>query len=288
MATNRVTLADVARAAGVSQTTASFVLSGRRAEMRISAEVETRVLQAARTAGYRPNIVSRSLRTGTSHTIGFISDAVATTPFAGQLIQGALDAARDRGHLLFIGETEGDPDLERELIDAMHDRGVDGIVLASMYTRKIAVPKAVTAGPAVLLNAVPANRSRIPSVVPDEVQAGRAVVRVLLAAGHRESIGLIGAAPPSFVPKGSLLASSASRASWRHSTRPAPTSAARRGAPTGSRRSATTQPVGCSRRCGRRRSSASTTGLHSAPTRRLPTSGSASRPTSRSCRLTMT
>ncbi len=204
MGTIRVTLADVARSAGVSQTAASFVLSGRRKEMRISAEVEARVLRAASETGYRPNIVSRSLRTGTSHTIGFVSDTVATTPFAGHVIWGALDAARDRGHLLFIGETEGDPDLERQLIDAMHDRGVDGIVLASMYTRKIAVPKTLMDRPAVLLNAVPTTRSWIPSVVPDEVEAGRTVVRVLLDAGHRDGIALIGAAPPNQVPKGSL------------------------------------------------------------------------------------
>jgi len=204
--TSRVTLADVAQSAGVSQTAASFVLSGRRKEMRISADVETRVLRAARETGYRPNIVSRSLRTGTSHTIGFVSDTVATTPFAGHLIWGALDAARDRGHLLFIGETEGDPDLEQQLIEAMHDRGVDGIVLASMYTRKIAVPKTLMDGPAVLLNAIPTTRSSIPSVVPDEVEAGRTVVRVLLDAGHRDRIGLIGAAPPNRVPKDSLAA----------------------------------------------------------------------------------
>ena len=170
--TTRVTLADVARRAGVSQTAASFVLSGRREEMRISADVEARVRKAARETGYRPNIVSRSLRTGTSHTIGFVSDTVATTPFAGHLIWGALDAARERGNLLFIGETEGDRDLEQQLIEAMHDRGVDGIVLASMYTREITVPRGLTHGPAVLLNAVPANGSTIPSVVPDEVERG--------------------------------------------------------------------------------------------------------------------
>ncbi len=206
MATNRVTLADVARSAGVSQTAASFVLSGRGAEMRISADAQERVRRAARETGYRPNIVSRSLRTGTSHTIGFVSDTVATTPFAGHLIWGALDAARERGHLLFICETEGDPDLERELIDAMHDRGVDGIVLASMYTRKITVPRALINGPAVLLNAVASNRSPIPSIVPDETDAGRTAAGVLLDAGHTDRIALIGAAPPRQTPKGSLAA----------------------------------------------------------------------------------
>ena len=151
----RVTLADVARRAGVSQTTASFVLSGRREEMRISGQVEARVLQAVRETGYRPNVVSRSLRTGTTQTIGFVSDTVATTPFAGHLIWGALDAAREHDHLLLIAETEGDRELEKELIEAMQDRRVDGIILASMYTREVTVPGSLLEGHSVLLNAVP-------------------------------------------------------------------------------------------------------------------------------------
>lgn len=203
----RVTLVDVARSAGVSQTAASFVLSGRREEMRISLDVEARVLQAVRETGYRPNIVSRGLRTGATQTIGFVSDTVATTPFAGHLIWGALDAAREHNHLLFTGETEGDPDLERQLIEAMHDRRVDGVVLASMYTRKIAVPQALLDGRAVLLNALPSRRSPIPSVVPDEAEAGSMAAQVLLDAGFSGGIYLIGAGPTaSRVPKGSVAA----------------------------------------------------------------------------------
>lgn len=202
-----MTLADVARRAGVSQTAASFVLTGRREEMRISTDVETRVLRAARETGYRPNIVSRSLRTGTTHTIGFISDIVATTPFAGNLIKGALEAARDRGYLLLIAETEGDAALEQELLEAMVDRQVDGLVLAAMYTRKVAVPKLLRSRPAVLLNAVPARPAPLASVVPDEVAAGRTAAKTLLGAGHRKGIYLIGAGPrPGQGPVGSLAA----------------------------------------------------------------------------------
>lgn len=204
MERKRITLADVARHAGVSQTAASFVLSGRREEMRISTEVEARVLRAVRETGYRPNIVSRSLRTGSTQTVAFVSDTVATTPFAGHLIWGALDAAREREHLLFIAETEGDPELERQMIEAMHDRQVDGIVLASMYTRKVTVPRALLDGRAVLLNAVPSRPTSIPCVLPDETEAGRAAARVLLEAGHTDGICLVGAAPPKRVPKGSL------------------------------------------------------------------------------------
>jgi LacI family transcriptional regulator len=191
----RVTLADVARHAGVSSTTASLVLAGRGRELRISSGVEQRVIEAVEQLQYRPNVVSVGLRTGTTGTIGFVSDTVATSRLAGDMIKGALEAARERGVLLFIGETEGDTDLERGLLQAMHDRQVDGIIFASMFTRAINVPRTLPAGSAVLLNAIPKRPSLVPSVVPDEVEAGRSAARVLLEAGHREGIHLIGAGP---------------------------------------------------------------------------------------------
>ncbi|GAB3899313.1 hypothetical protein GCM10029964_085080 [Kibdelosporangium lantanae] len=97
MSSRRVTLAEVAERAGVSRTTASLVLSGRGRELRISPSVEQRVLDAAKDLQYRPNIVSVGLRTGTTRTIGFVSDTVATTHLAGHMIKGALEAARERG-----------------------------------------------------------------------------------------------------------------------------------------------------------------------------------------------
>ncbi|MET9244015.1 LacI family DNA-binding transcriptional regulator [Nonomuraea sp. NPDC003709] len=185
----------MAKAAGVSRTTASLVLSGRGRELRISQDVEQRVLKAADELQYRPNIVSVGLRTGTTRTIGFISDTIATTRLAGDMIKGALEAARDRGFMLFIGETEGDAELESLLLQAMHDRQVDGLVLASMFTRTIKVPKTITATPAVLLNALPEQPTPLPAVLPDEVEAGRRAARILLEAGHRDGIYMIGAGP---------------------------------------------------------------------------------------------
>lgn len=205
MSSRRVTMSDVAEHAGVSRTTASLVLAGRGRELRISQNVEQRVLGAAAELGYRPNIVSVGLRTGTTRTIGFVSDTVATSRLAGDMIKGALAAARERGMMLFIGETEGEAELESGLLQAMHDRQVDGVVFASMFTRTVEVPAALMAGPAVLLNAVPNRPSSLPSVVPDEVGAGRAAARVLLDAGHRDGIHLIGAGPGAGdVPEGTL------------------------------------------------------------------------------------
>jgi LacI family transcriptional regulator len=123
------------------------------------------------------------------------------------LIWGALDAARESDHLLLIAETEGDPELEKEMIEAMRDRGVDGIVLASMYTRWAVIPKGLLDGPSVLLNALPLKRCAIASVIPDEIEAGRTAARALLEAGHTEGIYVVGAGPRlTQVPKGVVAA----------------------------------------------------------------------------------
>lgn len=204
MVSRRVTLADVARAAGVSPSTASLVLSGRGTELRISEGVQDRVRATSAELGYRPNIVSVGLRKGATRTLGFISDSVATSQLAGDMIKGAIDAAREQGYLLFIGETEGDAAAEKDLLDAMADRQVDGIVLASMFTRSRTLPAGLDRVPTVLLNTLPDAPSPLPSIVPDEAEAGRAAVRLLLEAGHQQ-IHLVGAGPgPEDVPEGTV------------------------------------------------------------------------------------
>ena len=190
---SRVRLSDVARAAGVSPTTASFVLAGRE-DMRISEAAKERVRAAAAELGYRPNLTARSLRTQVTRTIGFVSDTIATDPFAGETVRGAINAAIERGHLLLIAETEGDDELERRLIDDMLDRQVDGLIYASMFTREVSVPEAAGGHRLVLLNAF-APDTGVAAVIPDELGAGSAAAEVLLEAGHEDGIHLVGALP---------------------------------------------------------------------------------------------
>ena len=178
----RPTLQDVARHAEVSRTTASYVLAGR-SDMGISTATEQRVRRAARELNYRPNLMSRGLRSRTSLTIGLVSDTVASEPFAGEMIRGGLSAALVLDHLLFVGETQGAAGVEKGLINGMLDRGVGGFVYASMYTRRVSVSRTLRAHPLVLLNCV--NRdARISAVIPDERQAGRDIARLLLDHGH--------------------------------------------------------------------------------------------------------
>jgi len=189
MGHDRVTLADVARRAGLSKTAVSLVLNGREGT-RLSAEAHQRVFAAAEELGYRPNVAARSLRTRKTATIAFVSDIVATTRFAGGLIRGALDAAREHDHVLLIAETQGDATFEKHAIDAMLDRQVDGVIYAAMATRRLTVPPAILSGPVVLLNAT--SPDGLPCVLPDDERAGRTAVTALLSKGHRDRIAVIG------------------------------------------------------------------------------------------------
>lgn len=185
---DRISLRDVAAAAGVSVTTASHVLSDAPGK-RVSAATRERVRQEAQRLGYRPNSLARGLRLQRSHTIALISDEIATTPFAGRLVLGAQEAAAKRGWMLFLVNTGFDAALEDREIGALRERQVDGFLYGTMYHREISVPAALRDVPLVLLDARTADPT-VSSVVPDEVGGGRTATEVLLAAGHRR-IGFI-------------------------------------------------------------------------------------------------
>jgi LacI family transcriptional regulator len=189
MLSKRVTLADVARTAGLSVSAASMILNGR-PDTRLSQDAHDRVHAAAAELGYRPNVAARGLKTDKTHTIAFISDVVATTRFASGLIKGALTAAERAGHVMMVLETDGDPKRETEAIGAALDRQVDGIVFATMRARELFLPEMRIETPVVMLNATNARFGH--AVLPDEYGGGRSAVNVLLEAGFRDGIALLG------------------------------------------------------------------------------------------------
>jgi LacI family transcriptional regulator len=190
----KATLQQVAQRAGVSRTTASFVLTGRDADMRISQNARDRVVRAALELDYRPNRISRGLRTSVTHTIGLVSDTIATEPFAGEIIRGAVTAALANDRMLFVVETEGDPHAEDQLVRDMLDRQVDGFIYAAMFTQEVQIPARLVGQPLVLLNCWA--DLQLQTVIPDEINAGRDAARILLDAGHRDGIYIVGEPAP--------------------------------------------------------------------------------------------
>lgn len=190
----RVTLADVAAAAGVSVGAAGFVLSGRD-DMRISTATQERVRQAARELNYRPNRAAQALRTGKTGTIAFVSDTIGSTSFGGAAIRGALEVARERHKTLFLAETLGDPAIEQDLLENLRTRDVDGFVYAAMVTREAVVPPIMGDAPTVLMNMVVPD-SETTAYIPDDHRGGYDAARTLLEVGHRQ-LAILGDFAPS-------------------------------------------------------------------------------------------
>jgi LacI family transcriptional regulator len=190
----RVTLRDVADRAGVSVTTASFVLSGRH-DMRISQATEERVFQAARALDYRRRLVPDVAPPSGAPAIGIISDVVATESFGGEMVRGCIAAAAERGHVVLMADSEGADELEESAVRALLARGVDRFLYATMGSIVYRVPDVLRDRRLVLMNNVDPSLP-VPAVLPDDHRAGRVAAQTLAAAGHTTGIWLVGRCAP--------------------------------------------------------------------------------------------
>ena len=184
----RPTMGDVARLSGVSQTTVSFVINDV-PNANISEKTRAAVLKAVKQLGYTPNAMAIGLRTSQSRVIGLVTDEIATTPFAGQIILGAQDAAREQQRLLMLMNSGKDASIEDQEIGILLSRQVEGIILATMRHRVIVPSELLYQIPSVLLDCRDADNS-LPSVVPDEFLGGYQATEALLRKNHH-CIGMI-------------------------------------------------------------------------------------------------
>src|SRR5580692_6756105 len=126
-ANDRVRLADVARLAGVSTTTASRALNGRG---ELTDGTRQAVLDAARRLGFRPSPFAQSLRTRRSNTVGLLVPHV-DHPFYASVVQGAQSTLSDAGYRLILMDTGEDSESVAKAINTLLDHWVDGIMIAT-------------------------------------------------------------------------------------------------------------------------------------------------------------
>jgi len=123
----RVTLAQVATKAGVSSATASQVLNNR-PNCWASLETRTRIHNAARELGYRPNLTARSLRAGRTQSIGVITPVFYIGTHHNRST-GIFQAARDANYAVLYSVHSNQPEMEEKLIQLQLDKGVDGLIV---------------------------------------------------------------------------------------------------------------------------------------------------------------
>jgi LacI family transcriptional regulator len=192
-ASRRITMTDIAREAGCSQSTVSFVLNGIDG-IRISQATRERVLDVARALGYAP-AAFKGLQPqpvpGADGMIGFVVDQLSTSPEAVVAIEGARQAAWGAGNIVLVAQTMSDPEMEARTIRALIGQGISALIYMTIFTREIVAPPILRERgvPVVLLNCYTADHA-FPAVVPSEIAGGQRATRHLIEHGHRR-IGTI-------------------------------------------------------------------------------------------------
>ncbi|GAA1874495.1 LacI family DNA-binding transcriptional regulator [Asanoa iriomotensis] len=131
----RPRIADVADIAGVSRTTVSHALSGRRP---VSDEAKAKVIAAVKELDYRANQLAVNLRLQRTQTIAFVMPDI-TNPFYPMVARGVQDTIRDAGYQVVVCSTDGDPVREAAFLSDMVSRAVDGLIIDLFRTPAHAV-----------------------------------------------------------------------------------------------------------------------------------------------------
>jgi LacI family transcriptional regulator len=128
----KTSLKDIAEQLGVSKTLVSLVLNNRGNEKGISAATQKKVKDLAKKLNYNPNQMARSLRLGSSKTIGLIVADISNTFYSTIAKNIEEEAAKQGYNVMFMSSLE-DPEKEAKMIRLLLDRGVDGLIISTSF-----------------------------------------------------------------------------------------------------------------------------------------------------------
>jgi LacI family transcriptional regulator len=194
----KVTIKDIARMANVSHTTVSRALNDK---SRIKNETKEKILSIARELNYRPDFIARSLVMKRTKTLGLVITTISN-PFYIELAQGIEATARGLGYNIILCSTHGDLSVEKQYVDMLRSKGVDGIIFTSAH---LGDPNIVVLAeesfPMVLVNRRtyhPLVKEKVDYIGVNNILGGFLAVEHLIRLGHRQ-IGIIGGSAESSV-----------------------------------------------------------------------------------------
>jgi LacI family transcriptional regulator len=125
-----VRLKDIARDLGVSVVTVSKVLRG---NADIGEDTRKRVLKRMKELNYQPNMMARGLASGRTYTVGLVVPDLVH-PFFAEFAKSVGGVLRTSSRALILASSEEDPEVERQEIRTLLNRGVDVLMIASCQT----------------------------------------------------------------------------------------------------------------------------------------------------------
>lgn len=180
-----VKITDVAKMANVSTATVSRVISNKR---NVNSKTRERVLETINQLEYKPNRLASNLRKMSSKTVMVVVPDI-TNPFFSSILQGFKDVALENGYHVLLGDTGNSLEQERNFINLVKERVVDGVILTTARLPKEEILSVSQEIPVVLACEY-IDGFDIPTVSIDNVSAARQAVEYLISLGHRR-IGMI-------------------------------------------------------------------------------------------------
>jgi LacI family transcriptional regulator len=184
-------MTDVARLARTSVATVSAIVNG---SARVSPELSARVRAAIAEVGYRPDGIARSLKKGSTQTIGLLVTDI-TNPFFTAVVHSVEDAAQARGYSVFLCNSDESLAEERTYLDLLLTRRVDGLILVptGKAADYVGFGEGGLRAPVVFIDRVIPGVP-VDTVTVDNAGASQAAVEYLLRLGHRR-IGIVTGLP---------------------------------------------------------------------------------------------
>ena len=176
-----IKLEDIAKATGFSIPTVSRVLS--RSSYPVKESTRAKILEAAQSMGYKPNLSARSLRTERTNMIGIIVDDLLS-PFTPPIVRGIQDYFYAHEYHSLIVNSDWNPKLEREAINTLVNRPVDGIIFVEYSHQAVSEILEQSNKPHVFVHRLFGTPIKN-SVVPDDYYGATLAVRHLITLGHK-------------------------------------------------------------------------------------------------------
>jgi LacI family transcriptional regulator len=181
------TIHDVAQMAGVSTTTVSHALSGKRP---VAPRTRQRIVAAVAALNYQPSPLAIAMLTGRTLTIGALVPDIKN-PFFGELLSSVESAADEHGYGTIVASTELRLDREQRQIELLSAKKVDALLLIGCSDRAVEhVPDGANAPVTVIVDQIPDGVEKYPRVCSDQEGGGRLAAEHLWDLGHRE-IGVV-------------------------------------------------------------------------------------------------
>ena len=180
------TITDVAKKAGVSVATVSYVVNGTR---NVAPETEKRVRRAMEDLEYHPNAAAQSLRTRSTHVVGLVISDISN-PFFATLVRGAEDCARQNGYSVLICNTSEKMEDELVYLQLLSRRRIDGMLLAPTGKNDEMIRRLIERGMHIVFIDRKPDSINAPSVLSENEEGAYQATSHLISLGHTR-IGIV-------------------------------------------------------------------------------------------------